>query len=124
MRTKCSSASWNVSGWSEIGFAFGILLPVGRTVVGIDRLCLQLADWLCSAEADASVPTSASCYHVEENIRILAIVEAILKFRQIQRQIFFADVVIGADDSALEQRPEPFNRLVDSGFTLSFPGAP
>jgi len=41
-----------------------------------------LAVWaywpLSNAEADASVPTSASCYHVKENILVVAIVEAIL----------------------------------------------
>ena len=39
------------------------------------------------------------------------LIEAPLKFVQVQRQIFLADVVIGADDSALEQRPERINAL-------------
>jgi hypothetical protein len=39
------------------------------------------------------VATSASCYHVEEDIRIFAIVEAVLEFREIQWQIFLAHVV-------------------------------
>ncbi len=55
-----------------MGFAFGI---VGETVTDSNRLRPQLDDWLCPAEADASVPTSASCYHVEEDTRVLAIVE-------------------------------------------------
>jgi hypothetical protein len=78
--------------------------------IDTDRLCPQSGDWLCLAEADASVPTSASCYHVEEDIRILAIVEAILKFSEIQRQVFLAHVVVRAEYAALEGRPERFNR--------------
>jgi hypothetical protein len=46
---------------------------------GIDRPCPQLDDWLCLAEADASVPTSASCYHVEEDIRVVAINDTIVR---------------------------------------------
>jgi hypothetical protein len=47
------------------------------------------AYWTLSvAEADASVPTSAFCYHVEENILVVAIVEAVLKLRKVERQIF------------------------------------
>src|SRR5208282_5707338 len=107
--TMALSASWNFSGWSEMGLAFGILLPVGETAIGIVRPCPQSGDWLCAAEADASVPTSASCYHVEKDIRILAIVEAILKLRQIERQVLLAQVVVRADHSALEQRPERFD---------------
>jgi hypothetical protein len=70
---RCLSASWNVSGWSETGFAFGIILPVAETAIGIVRPCPQLDDWLCPAEADASVPTSASCYHVEKYVFVVPI---------------------------------------------------
>jgi hypothetical protein len=94
-----------------MGFAFGIILPVAGTAIGIVRPCPQLDYWLCLAEASASGTTSASCYHVKENIRILAIVEAILKLREIQQQIFLAHVVIGAEHSALEQRPEGFDAV-------------
>lgn len=59
-----------------------------------------------AAEADASVPTSASSYHVEENIGVVSIVVTILKFRQVQQQIFFAHLVIRAKDFALQHRPE------------------
>lgn len=94
-----------------MGFAFGIILPFAGTAIGIVRPCPQSGDWLCAAEADASVPTSASCYHVKKDIRILAIVEAILKLRQIERQVLLAQVVVRADHSALEQRPERFDGL-------------
>jgi hypothetical protein len=62
-------------------------------------------------EAPASSDASASCYGVKENILILSIVEAPRKLIEIQRQIFLADIVIGADDPSLEQRPEVFNRV-------------
>src|SRR5258708_38181215 len=64
--------------------------------------------WL-AAEVHASARTSAPCYCCAENIGVVAIVAAELKFGQVQRQIFLAHVVIGADDSALEQRPERFD---------------
>jgi hypothetical protein len=104
-------ASWNVSGWSEMGLAFGIILPFAETAIGIVRLCPQLDYWPCPAEASASGMTSASCYHVKENVRILAIVKAILKLREVQRQIFLAHIVVRAEHSALEQRPERFDAV-------------
>ena len=36
-------------------------------------------------------------------------IEAPLKFIQVQRQIFLAHIVIGADDATFQQRPESFN---------------
>ena len=63
------------------------------------------------AEASASGLTSASCYHVEENIFVIAIVEVVLKLREVQRQIFFAHVVIGAEHAALQKRPERWEGL-------------
>jgi hypothetical protein len=41
----------------------------------------------------------------------VAQVMAEAELRQIQRQIFLADVVIGADHAALEQRPEAFDAV-------------
>ena len=79
--------------------------------IEIDRLCPQSDGWRCLAEAAASVETSASCYHVEENIGVAAIVESVLKFREIQRQIFLAHVVVSAENPALEQRLERFHRI-------------
>jgi hypothetical protein len=34
-----------------------------------------------------------------------------MNFRDMQRQIFFADLVIVAGDAALEDQPEPFNLI-------------
>ena len=46
-----------------------------------------------------------------ENIIVEAVVVSELKLRDIQRQIFAADFVEATDDSALEDRPEAFNRV-------------
>ena len=61
-----------------------------------------------AAEAAASVATSASSKDCLEDIGIVAIVVAELKFGEVQRQIGLAYIVIRADDSALEQAPERF----------------
>ena len=46
-----------------------------------------------------------------KNIWIAAIIVAELKFRDVQRQIFTAYLVIAAHDAALNQRPETLNRV-------------
>jgi hypothetical protein len=68
-----------------------------------------VAVWLMLAEVPASEVASASCNDLPEDIWIFAIVMAELELSQVQRQILLADVVIRADDSALEQSPERFN---------------
>jgi len=54
----------------------------------------QLAETLASDRVSAG----------SENIDVLAVVVAELKFRDVQRQIFAAYLVIGADNAALGQR--------------------
>jgi hypothetical protein len=68
----------------------------------------SLVGWRVGAEAAASVATSASCQNCPEDIGILAVVEAELKLREIEREIFFAYVVKRAHNPALQQRPEVF----------------
>src|ERR1700722_31710 len=46
-----------------------------------------------------------------EDIDVLAAIIAKLKFRDVQRQIFLADLVIGADNAALQDAPKAFNRV-------------
>jgi hypothetical protein len=53
----------------------------------------------------------ASAYCRAEDIGIETIVVTELKFRNIQRHIFFADLVKGADHAALKDRPEALNRI-------------
>jgi hypothetical protein len=65
--------------------------------------------WLSGAEAPASPVASASSYRCSENVRVLAIVVAELKFGKVQRKILLADVMEVSHDSALQQRPERFD---------------
>lgn len=46
-----------------------------------------------------------------ENIRVHAVIVAELELSDVQRHIFLADLVERADDTALEDRPEAFNRV-------------
>src|SRR5258708_1429376 len=71
----------------------------------------EQAPWQRSqiAETFANVRVSASSYRHAENIFGVTVVVAELKFRQVQRQILLAHIVVRADDSALEQRPEAFH---------------
>jgi hypothetical protein len=43
-------------------------VSVVETVIEIARHDQQSGDWLCPAEASASGLTSASCYHVKEDV--------------------------------------------------------
>ena len=70
---------------------------------------VEPAFWPRDAEASASSDASASCYSFAENVGILPVVVPELKLIQVQRQILLADVVVSADDAALEQRPEAFD---------------
>jgi hypothetical protein len=66
---------------------------------------------LSLAETVASDRVSAACYRGPRNIDVLPIVIAELKFRDVQRQIFAADLVMGADNVTLKNAPEAFNRV-------------
>jgi hypothetical protein len=70
---------------------------------------IEPAFWPRDAEVSASSDASASCYGFTKNVRVLPVVVAELKLIQVQRKVLFADVVIGADNPALEQRPEAFD---------------
>jgi hypothetical protein len=63
------------------------------------------------AETDASDLVSAACYRLTEDIRVGAVVVPELKLRDVQRHVFAADLVEAADDAALEDAPETFNRV-------------
>lgn len=58
------------------------------------------ACWAVSdcAEAAPSSPASEACYGRPENIGVLPVVVPELSFRNVERQIFLADLVIAADD--------------------------
>jgi hypothetical protein len=54
---------------------------------------------------------SASRNSRPENIRVLAIVVAELKFRDVQRHILFADLMKRADNTTFQDRPKTLNRV-------------
>ena len=66
--------------------ALGMTIP-REMAAGIDRRDQRLDVWRCLAEAAASEVTSASCYHLEENVGIVPIVKTKLKLVQVERQI-------------------------------------
>src|SRR5713226_3992988 len=74
----------------------------------VSPLGIGVAGSACApcAEASASSDASASCYRFSKDVFVLAVVVAELKLREVQRKVFLADMVIAADDSALEQTPE------------------
>jgi hypothetical protein len=76
----------------------------------IKSVCWRL--WACS-EAPASRCASASSplYRLAENIGFATIVVTELKLREVEREILRADMMVRANDSALEQRPETFNAV-------------
>lgn len=94
-------ASSNDKGWSETGFAFGISPPMASVV--------EHSSLHNSSEPALPVANSAACYHGREDIRILPVVMTKRELRQVQRQIGFADIVIRADDTTLQQAPEAIN---------------
>ena len=64
-----------------------------------------MAYW-SDAEGSASPVASASCYSRSEDVRVTAVILPELKFVQVEREIFLADIVIRPDDPALQQSPE------------------
>jgi len=63
------------------------------------------------AETVTSDHASAACYRGSENIGVVAVVVAELKFGDVQRHIFGANLVEGANNAALQDRPETLNRV-------------
>src|SRR6266849_323677 len=71
-----------------------------------------------STEARASrcAPASSPRYRLAEYIGFTAVVVTELEFREVQRKVLCADVMISADDSALQECPEALN-IVRVNFT-------
>jgi len=72
------------------------------------RIPIESACWrLCAcSEAPASCCASAASYGLSKDVVIVPIIESELKFREVQRQVLPADVVVGADNAALQEAPE------------------
>jgi hypothetical protein len=58
-----------------------------------------------------SLCASAPCYGRTEDVGVLPIVVAELKFRDVERHIFGADFVEASNDPALKERPKALNRV-------------
>jgi hypothetical protein len=96
--SKMSIASSKLSGWSEIGLAFGMRPPMVKT---------SAHSWADTSCWHASAATSSAfCYHIVEYSRILAVIVAIRELRQVQRQIVLAHLVIGTNYAPLQQAPK------------------
>lgn len=99
-------ASSKLNGQSETGFAFGIRPPMANGVEHFSPDTLS--------EPAVPVACSAACYDRREDVPVLPIVMTERELSQVQRQIGFADVVIGADHATLQQAPEAIEvRRVD-----------
>src|SRR5438132_9688773 len=61
------------------------------------------------AEATAASDASAVCYRFPEHVGVVPVVVAEHELVQVEREVFSADVVIRADDAALQERPEVFD---------------
>jgi hypothetical protein len=63
------------------------------------------------AETVTSDLASAACYRFPEDIGVVAVVVAELELGDVERQVFFADLVIGADNATFNQRPKALDCL-------------
>jgi hypothetical protein len=63
------------------------------------------------AETDASDHASAACYRRSEDVVVVPIIVAELKFSDVERHVLFADFVERTNHAAFEDRPEAFNRV-------------
>ena len=70
---------------------------------------LKMKRCLATCERPTMILTPADC--LPENIRVLAVVVAELKLRDVQRKVLVADLVESADNTALKDAPETFNRI-------------
>jgi hypothetical protein len=77
------------------------------------RIPIEPARWRRSqiAETFASVRVSAPCYRFAEYVGFFPVVESELKLREVQRQIFSADMMVRAEYATLQKRPEGFHRV-------------
>jgi hypothetical protein len=83
-----------------------------RTAIEVSDLLSMLFTHNCAvsfAEVSGASDASACRYCRTKDVIILAVVVAKHKFIQVQGQVLVTDVVVGADDAALQQRPEVFN---------------
>jgi hypothetical protein len=78
-----------------------------RNITPIEPACWRA---LACSEARASYCASAASYRLSKDVFVVPIVESELELREVQQQIFFAHVMISADNSAL-QSDQKFSML-------------
>lgn len=91
-----SMACSKLNGKSETGFAFGITYPPMAK-----RVVHSWAD--TSSEHASAVACSAFCYHIRKDVGILPVIMSIRELCEVQRQVFFADLMEGADHATLSR---------------------
>jgi hypothetical protein len=98
---------------SETDLLGRVIAVVSRPSIETNPIASTPVRWrrLSLAETVASDRASADCYRGPEDIGVVAVVIPKLKFSDVQRQILLADLVIAADDPALEDAPKAFNRV-------------
>jgi hypothetical protein len=102
-----TSRQYGFRAWSG-----GVLLVIGGAIVYV----LGGIGFYCHLAENASVfcgsyGASATRYSGTKYVYVLPVVVPELKFGNVQRHIFGADFVEGADHAALHQRPKTFNRI-------------
>src|SRR5438270_3205022 len=106
----CSKARSSVREPGRVPAGFGSGLPFGFRSLSDTAPSLP-ALLGASAEVVPSAATSATRYERSERIGLALHVVAELEFVDVKRHVGFRHLVIGADDAALEQAPEAFNRV-------------
>jgi hypothetical protein len=77
-----------------------------RNRIPIGPVCWRLC--ACS-EALASLGASAASYRLSKDVVVVPVIEAKLELREVERQVFLADVMVRPDHAAFEQAPERFD---------------
>src|ERR1700683_678012 len=80
-------------------------------MVVVDLIVQAKARCRASMQLRPCVQNLASAYRRAEDVRVTPIVIPELKFRDVQRHIFGANLVECADNAALKDRPEALNRV-------------
>src|SRR6266576_820626 len=105
---------------SIVGMRFQMILPT-RPTIEMQNLLSIFSLWhvgslsgkasiglvsLRRDEAPSSPRASARWYSLLEDVGVFTVVEPIRKLVQVKREILPADVVVGPDDTPLEQAPK------------------
>src|SRR5262249_51859686 len=97
----------DVATWA---FLLGLIVAAFVVFAQTETL-IALVGWSNCAETPASSSVSASCYGIEEDIGIFAVIVTPRKRVQVQRQILFADMMEATHNTALQKRPERISIL-------------